>query len=148
MTTAPVNLFNTLHQYPSWMRFFSDIGLGHGSGSSLPLPVLELAGISTIVAVVVSAISIWLHLRNYRKPLLQRYFRVLVRAHSPSALMLGFKEWSSASWSWSHCTPCRHLFRSSPWRQPSSLTLCATYMRCFYPSIHVVFCSWTPNRPL
>ncbi|KAG6371229.1 organic solute transporter Ostalpha-domain-containing protein [Boletus reticuloceps] len=50
----------------------ADIGLGHGSGSSLPLPVLELAGISTVVAVVVSGISISLHLRNYRKPLLQR----------------------------------------------------------------------------
>ncbi|KAF8125410.1 DUF300 domain-containing protein [Boletus edulis] len=51
---------------------FPDIRLGHGSGSSLPLPVLELAGISTVVAVVVSGISISLHLRNYRKPLLQR----------------------------------------------------------------------------
>jgi hypothetical protein len=38
----------------------------------LPLPVLLLAGISTLVAVAVSGLSIWLQLRNYRKPLLQR----------------------------------------------------------------------------
>ncbi|KAF9223062.1 DUF300-domain-containing protein [Gyrodon lividus] len=50
---------------PDWI-------LGHGSGSRLPLPVLLLAGISTVVAVVVSGLSIWLQLRNYRKPLLQR----------------------------------------------------------------------------
>ena len=47
--------------------------LGSGSGSHLPLPVLVLAGISTVVATVVSATSIFLHLRNYRKPRLQRY---------------------------------------------------------------------------
>ncbi|GJF00174.1 organic solute transporter Ostalpha-domain-containing protein [Phanerochaete sordida] len=46
--------------------------LGRGSGSSLPLPVLILAGISTAIATFVSATSIFLHLRNYRKPRLQR----------------------------------------------------------------------------
>ncbi|KIK91583.1 hypothetical protein PAXRUDRAFT_13711 [Paxillus rubicundulus Ve08.2h10] len=50
---------------PDWI-------LGHGSGSRLPLPVLLLAGICTLVAVVVSGLSIWLQLTNYRKPLLQR----------------------------------------------------------------------------
>ncbi|KAG9309616.1 hypothetical protein JVU11DRAFT_10277 [Chiua virens] len=59
-----------------------DIELGHGSGSSLPLPVLALAGVSTIIAVVVSGVSISLQLRNYRKPLLQRCVRLHVRTHS------------------------------------------------------------------
>ncbi|KAF8335120.1 DUF300 domain-containing protein [Amanita rubescens] len=45
---------------------------GSGSGSSLPVPVLILAGVCTFVAVLVSAVSILLQLRNYRKPLLQR----------------------------------------------------------------------------
>jgi hypothetical protein len=46
---------------------------GSGSGSSLPLLVLLVAGISTFVAVLVSAMSIYLHLKNYLKPSLQRY---------------------------------------------------------------------------
>ncbi|KIJ62327.1 hypothetical protein HYDPIDRAFT_176629 [Hydnomerulius pinastri MD-312] len=54
------------------MVILPDIKLGRGAGSSLPLPVLLLAGISTLVAVVVSGLSIWLQLRNYRKPFLQR----------------------------------------------------------------------------
>ena len=48
-------------------------GLGSGSGSALPLPVLILAGIATVVATIVSATSIFLQLKNYRKPTLQRY---------------------------------------------------------------------------
>ncbi|CCM05294.1 uncharacterized protein FIBRA_07508 [Fibroporia radiculosa] len=47
-------------------------GLGSGSGSSLPFPVLLLAGLATVTATVVSATSILLHLKNYRKPVLQR----------------------------------------------------------------------------
>lgn len=47
-------------------------GLGSGSGSSLPLPVLITSGVATLVASVVSALSIYLHLKNYRKPILQR----------------------------------------------------------------------------
>ncbi|GLB40871.1 putative organic solute transporter Ostalpha [Lyophyllum shimeji] len=43
-----------------------------GAGSRLPTAVLLSAGISTLVAVVVSAISIYLQLKNYRKPILQR----------------------------------------------------------------------------
>ncbi|KAF8621266.1 hypothetical protein AX15_007926 [Amanita polypyramis BW_CC] len=46
--------------------------IGSGSGSSLPVPVLVLAGVCTLVAVLVSAMSIYLQLKNYRKPLLQR----------------------------------------------------------------------------
>ncbi|KAI6040766.1 DUF300-domain-containing protein [Pisolithus marmoratus] len=54
------------------MGILPDLTHGHGAGSSLPLPVLVFAGASTFVAVVVSGLSIWLQLRNYRKPLLQR----------------------------------------------------------------------------
>lgn len=46
---------------------------GPGSGSSLPPLLLALAGVSTAFAVVVSAISVFMHLKNYRKPVLQRY---------------------------------------------------------------------------
>ncbi|KAG2080308.1 organic solute transporter Ostalpha-domain-containing protein [Suillus cothurnatus] len=54
------------------MGLLLDEDHGRGAGSGLPLPVLLLAGISTLVAVAVSGLSIWLQLRNYRKPLLQR----------------------------------------------------------------------------
>jgi hypothetical protein len=45
---------------------------GSGAGSRLPTPLLVVAGVSTLVAVLVSTISILLQLRNYRKPALQR----------------------------------------------------------------------------
>ncbi|KAF8962096.1 organic solute transporter Ostalpha-domain-containing protein [Flammula alnicola] len=45
---------------------------GSGAGSRLPTPVLVIAGLSTLVAVLVSMMSIHLQLRNYRKPALQR----------------------------------------------------------------------------
>ncbi|KAE9394006.1 DUF300-domain-containing protein [Gymnopus androsaceus JB14] len=45
---------------------------GDGAGSRLPTAVLVLAGLSTFVAVVISATSIFLQLKNYRKPYLQR----------------------------------------------------------------------------
>ena len=122
------------------MLTLTDIGLGHGSGSRLPLPVLQLTGISTVVAVAVSGISIWLQLRNYRKPLLQRYAS-FVRAHSPRTLTHSFPEWSCASWSWYRYMRCRPSSRSSPWRQPSSLTSYAMFTRCLYRSIHGVDCS-------
>ncbi|KAI6004489.1 DUF300-domain-containing protein [Pisolithus orientalis] len=54
------------------MSILPDLTHGHGAGSSLPLPVLVISGVSTFVAVVVSGLSIWLQLRNYRKPFLQR----------------------------------------------------------------------------
>jgi hypothetical protein len=56
-------------------------GSGSGSGSSLPLAVLLVAGISTFIAVIVSAMSIYLHLKNYLKPSLQR----CVPCHQPYA---------------------------------------------------------------
>lgn len=46
--------------------------LGSGAGSSLPTPVLVLAGVSSLIAVLVSAMSVYLQLKNYRKPSLQR----------------------------------------------------------------------------
>ncbi|KAL5530346.1 hypothetical protein ACEPAF_6604 [Sanghuangporus sanghuang] len=53
--------------------------LGSGSGSSLPVPVLVLSGICTAIAVFISSTSIFLHLKNYRKPMLQRMvIRIMV----------------------------------------------------------------------
>ncbi|KAF9255407.1 DUF300-domain-containing protein [Marasmius fiardii PR-910] len=43
-----------------------------GVGSRLPWSVPVLSGVSTLAAVVVSTTSIWLQLKNYRKPYLQR----------------------------------------------------------------------------
>ncbi|KAG2121955.1 DUF300-domain-containing protein [Suillus clintonianus] len=54
------------------MGILPDLSYRGGAGSGLPIPVLLLAGVSTLVAVTVSGLSIWLQLRNYRKPLLQR----------------------------------------------------------------------------
>lgn len=43
-----------------------------GSGNSLSPVILLTAGIATVIACVVTATSIWLQLKNYRKPVLQR----------------------------------------------------------------------------
>ena len=43
------------------------------ANSALPAPVLVLAGVCTSLAVVLSAISIYLQLKNYHKPYLQRF---------------------------------------------------------------------------
>ena len=64
--------------------------------------------------------------------------RVLVRTRSPATLMLPFTAWSCVSWSWYQYTRWRPSFRSSPWRQPSSSTLYATFTRCVYRSTHGV----------
>ncbi|KAI0266441.1 organic solute transporter Ostalpha-domain-containing protein [Gloeopeniophorella convolvens] len=45
---------------------------GSGSGSALSPALLWVAGFATVVATLVSAMSILMHLRNYRKPMLQR----------------------------------------------------------------------------
>ena len=50
----------------------ADGTLGGGSGNALPAPVLVFSGICTAVAVFISSMSIFLHLKNYRKPTLQR----------------------------------------------------------------------------
>ncbi|KAJ7195993.1 DUF300 domain-containing protein [Mycena rebaudengoi] len=43
-----------------------------GAGAKLPTSVLTVSGLCTLVAVVVSGMSIYLQLKNYRKPALQR----------------------------------------------------------------------------
>ncbi|KAI0055706.1 DUF300-domain-containing protein [Artomyces pyxidatus] len=45
---------------------------GRGSGSALNPAILIVAGTATVVATFISAMSIYLHLKNYRKPMLQR----------------------------------------------------------------------------
>jgi len=50
----------------------SDVDVGSGAGSGLPGVVLFLAALSTLIAVLISAMSIHLQLKNYRKPVLQR----------------------------------------------------------------------------
>lgn len=54
-------------------RLVMPASYGSGAGSSLPAPVLIVAAVSTAIAVVISTTSIYLHLKNYRKPKLQRY---------------------------------------------------------------------------
>jgi hypothetical protein len=51
---------------------YSAFNNGTGSGSALDPAILCVAVVATIVATVVSATSISLHLKNYRKPMLQR----------------------------------------------------------------------------
>ncbi|KAF7299868.1 hypothetical protein HMN09_00993900 [Mycena chlorophos] len=46
--------------------------VAEGAGNRLPTSVLTVAGLCTFVAVVASGMSIHFHLRNYRKPALQR----------------------------------------------------------------------------
>ncbi|KAF7295641.1 hypothetical protein MIND_01104300 [Mycena indigotica] len=48
------------------------VTLAEGAGNRLPTVVLTVAGICTLVAVIASGMSIHFHLRNYRKPALQR----------------------------------------------------------------------------
>ncbi|KAJ7689328.1 organic solute transporter Ostalpha-domain-containing protein [Mycena rosella] len=61
-----------------------------GAGSKLPTPVLTVAGLSTLVAVVVSGLSIHLQFRNYRKPALQRMvvrIMIMVPIYAVSSLI-------------------------------------------------------------
>ncbi|KAI0037118.1 organic solute transporter Ostalpha-domain-containing protein [Vararia minispora EC-137] len=50
----------------------SFLPMAGGSGSSLNPVILALAGSATVVATLLSALSVYLHLKNYRKPFLQR----------------------------------------------------------------------------
>ena len=45
---------------------------GTGSGSALDPAILRVAVVATFVATLVSSTSIFMHLKNYRKPMLQR----------------------------------------------------------------------------
>ncbi|KAJ7488915.1 DUF300 domain-containing protein [Mycena latifolia] len=65
------------------------VALG-GAGEKLPTAVLTVAGLSTLVAVLVSGTSIHLQLRNYRKPALQRMvirIMVMVPLYAVSSLI-------------------------------------------------------------
>ncbi|KAL4820268.1 organic solute transporter Ostalpha-domain-containing protein [Aspergillus spinulosporus] len=44
-----------------------------GTGSSLARAAVIVAGVCSLVATLLSVVSIWLQTKNYRKPLLQRY---------------------------------------------------------------------------
>ncbi|KAJ7301770.1 organic solute transporter Ostalpha-domain-containing protein [Mycena albidolilacea] len=61
-----------------------------GAGSSLPTPVLLISGLATLVAVLVSGMSVHLQLRNYRKPALQRMvvrIMIMVPLYAVSSLI-------------------------------------------------------------
>ncbi|KAK0764420.1 hypothetical protein N5P37_003821 [Trichoderma harzianum] len=45
----------------------------HGTGQKFTTATIIVAGVASIVATLLSMISIWLQAKNYRKPLLQRY---------------------------------------------------------------------------
>jgi hypothetical protein len=64
-----------------------------GAGSRLPTAVLTIAGLATLVAVIVSGMSIHLQFRNYRKPALQRYVAMNDVRHARSVLKPSL-EWS------------------------------------------------------
>ncbi|RMZ81315.1 hypothetical protein DV737_g2606, partial [Chaetothyriales sp. CBS 132003] len=59
------------------------------SGNRLAHTVILVAGVAALVAALVSLVSIWMQLKNYRKPLLQRY---VVR------ILLMVPLYSAASW--------------------------------------------------
>ncbi|KAG8896445.1 hypothetical protein FRC01_011813, partial [Tulasnella sp. 417] len=64
-----------------------------GSGHSLSPVILLTAGIATVVACVVTATSIWLQLKNYRKPVLQRMvirIMIMVPLYAVSSLIALF----------------------------------------------------------
>lgn len=50
-----------------------------GTGQKLGKAVIVVTGVFSLVAIIITAVSIWLQTKNYRKPLLQRYvIRILV----------------------------------------------------------------------
>lgn len=46
---------------------------GGGTGQKLATATISIAGVASLLATIISMISIWLQTKNYRKPLLQRY---------------------------------------------------------------------------
>ncbi|KZZ97744.1 DUF300 domain-containing protein [Ascosphaera apis ARSEF 7405] len=57
----------------------TSVSLGWGTGSRLATATIILAGVTSLTASLISIVSIWLQLKNYRKPLLQRYVvRILI----------------------------------------------------------------------
>jgi hypothetical protein len=63
---------------------------GGGTAQKLATATISIAGVASLLATIISAISIWLQTKNYRKPLLQRY---VVR------ILLMVPIYSIASWS-------------------------------------------------
>jgi len=62
---------------------------GSGSGSALNPAILITAGISALVATVLATFSIWLQLKNYRRPILQRYvFLVHIPRDLPAVVVV------------------------------------------------------------
>lgn len=61
-----------------------------GTGNKLTAVTIVLAGVAALVATLLSLVSIWLQLKNYRKPLLQRYVvRILIMVPIYSASSWG-----------------------------------------------------------
>ena len=74
ITSAGVSLVHLRHRKQGLeSTMTTTANVGSGSGSRLPTAVLLLSGISTLVAVLVSTMSILLQLKSYRKPVLQRW---------------------------------------------------------------------------
>lgn len=56
-----------------------DGGLSGGTGQKLTQATIFVAGVASLLASLLSTVSIWLQTKNYRKPLLQRYvIRILL----------------------------------------------------------------------
>jgi len=54
-------------------------GLSGGTGQKLTHATIIVAGVSSLLASLLSIVSVWLQTKNYRKPLLQRYvIRILL----------------------------------------------------------------------
>lgn len=104
----------------------STYDVGSGSGSRLPIAVLIIAGVSTFVAMSVSALSIILQLKNYRKPILQRYVRGSIRDAFLTYFLSG---WSYESCSWFLSTPFLLSSPSFRLKLPLLLTPSETYTR-------------------
>lgn len=67
-----------------------DRGLAGGTGQKLTQATIVVAGVASILASLLSIVSVWLQTKNYRKPLLQRY---VIR------ILLMVPIYSIASWS-------------------------------------------------
>jgi peptidoglycan biosynthesis protein MviN/MurJ (putative lipid II flippase) len=44
-----------------------------GTGRKFETVTITIAGVASLLATIISIVSIWLQTKNYRKPLLQRY---------------------------------------------------------------------------
>jgi hypothetical protein len=109
--------------------------LGSGAGSHLPAPVLILSGACTALAVIVSAMSIHLQLKNYHKPILQRYAHLATMQGERAEGL--FAEWLYELCSWSRYTQFHPSFPYFLWKQLLSLTLYEIYTRYVHELIRL-----------